>query len=82
MEADGWDKERKAIIAAHREHARRAERLLSPEMRERSAALERADTREILTAHHADLADDPERLPTDFLRKLIGRKDPCPDEQT
>lgn len=48
------------------------------------AALRRAvlkkDTCTILAEHHADLEDDPDRLPTDFLRKLIGRDKPCPDE--
>ena len=34
----------------------------------------RKDTCEILKKHHKDLADDPERLSTEFLNEIIGRK--------
>jgi hypothetical protein len=35
---------------------------------------------EILKVHHEKRINDPERLPTDFLKSLINKKeDPCPD---
>jgi len=58
-----------------REAAERAARVA-----EKVAEMRNADVCDIFAGHHDLLKDDPERLPTDFLRKLIGRKDPCPDE--
>jgi len=37
-------------------------------------------TCEIIKNHHKMLADDPERLSTDFIKSIINKKeDPCPD---
>jgi hypothetical protein len=65
-----------AEIDRRAEEERRAEEVAQKEYKR----LRQADTCDILAAHHDDLADDPDRLSTDFIKKLIGRKDPCPDE--
>ncbi len=63
-------------IAARREEVAR-ERAASEAAADRLAEAKHKGACAVLAAHHEALADDPDRLPTDFIRRLMRKRDPC-----